>query len=199
MKSGWAASVLLVGPPTSPRVAGSRRIELSDPAEPESRQPYHAGFGTARAVGPELSRLVDSVRQFGKQSVTDLIQHYRAAGYELAGIGVVVGSLIEPERIGNEHIRIHALEGRLFRSVVEEAAAGSEVPCSIWRERDLYAAAAEALRQPEQRVRATVAELGGAVGGSWRAEQKGATVAAWLVLALGVPAAPSRRGKTAFR
>lgn len=184
MKSGWAAAVLLVGSPTSPRVADSRRVELSDPAIPESRQPYHAGFGTARDTGPELSRLLRSVRQFGKRSVTALIRRYQTAGHRVVGVGVIAGSLIDPERIANAHIRIHALEGQLFRSIVEDAAASNALTCSIWRERDVYALASEALRQPERCVRTAVTALrsGSRVAGSWRAEQKAAAVAAWLML-----------------
>jgi hypothetical protein len=185
VKSGWAAVVLLTGSPASPRVADSRRIDLSDPAIPESRQPYHAGFATARGAGPELTRLLRSVRRFGRQSVVDLIRDYEAAGHQLAGVGVVAGSLIDPERIANEHIRIHAHEGRLFRGVVEEAAVRSGLSCAIWRDRDLGGVAAEALRRPEQHVRDTVAALGGAVEGPWRAEQKAAAMAAWLVLTRG--------------
>ncbi|MBI1983965.1 MAG: hypothetical protein HYS61_07180 [Acidobacteria bacterium] len=195
MKSGWAAAVLLIGSARSPRVADSRRIDLSDPAIPESRQPYHAGFGTARRGGPELSRLLRSVRGFGKRSVTGLIRQYKNAGHELTGAGVVVGSLIDPQSIANDHIQIHALEGRLFRRVVQAAAVGSALPCSIWRERDLYAVAVKALRQPEQKVRVTVTALGGAVVGSWRAEQKAAAVAAWLVLAEGGRSTRSARAK----
>lgn len=161
VKSGWAVAVLLTGSPASPAVADSRRIELSDPAIPESRQPYHAGFGTARASGPELSRLLRSVQGFGGQSVAAVIRQYKASGHQLAGAGIVAGSLIEPERIANDHIRIHALEGRLFRRVVEEAAAQSGLPCSVWRERDLYASAAQRLRQAEERVRAVAEERRG--------------------------------------
>lgn len=190
VKSGWAAAVLLVDSPTSPRVADSRRIDLSDPARPECRQPYHAGFGTARGSGPELTRLVRSVRRFGRQSVTAVIRTYATAGHQLAGAGVVVGSLIDPERIANDHIRIHAREGQLFRGVVQEAALTSALPYSIWRERDLYAAAAEGFGQSEQHIRAAVTALGRAVAGAWRAEQKAATLAAWLVLA--APARASR-------
>lgn len=183
MKSGWAAAVLLIGPPASPRVADSRRIDLSDPAIPESRQPYHAGFGTARKSGAGLTHLVRSVRRFGRRSVSSLILTYATAGHLPTGAGLVVGSVIDPDRIANPHIRIHALEGRLFREVVQQTALKSGVPCSVWRERDLYAAAAEALRQPEQYIRSTVAALGRNVQGSWRAEQKAAALAAWLVLA----------------
>lgn len=188
VKSGWAAVVLLVDTPTSPLVADSRRIELSDPALPESRQPYHAGFGTARDSGSELTRLVRSVRRYGRKSVTTVIRTYATAGHQLAGAGIVVGSLIDPERIANEHIRIHAREGQLFRSVVHEAALASMLRCSIWRERDLYAAATERLGQSERHLRATVTALGRGPAGTWRAEQKAATVAAWLVLAAHVRA-----------
>jgi hypothetical protein len=185
VKAGWAAAVLLAGPATSPRVVDSRRVDLSDPADPESRQPYHAGFGTARAAGPELSRSIAAVKRFGRQSVTGLLRHYQTSGHPLRGAGVVVGSFIDPERIANDHIRIHALEGRLFRGVVEDAAAERGLSCSIWRERDLRALAPGILRRPELALRATLAELGRELEGPWRAEQKAAAVAAWLVLALG--------------
>ncbi len=183
VKSGWAAAVLLRGTAASPCLIDSRRIELSDPDIPESRQPYHAGFGTARADGADLTRLVGSVRRFGRRSVKAIIRTYATAGHPLAGAGVVVGSLVDPATIANDHIRIHALEGQLFRGVVQEAALASALPCSIWRERDLYAAAAEALGLSEPSIRRTVTALGRGVAGSWRFEQKAATVAAWVVLA----------------
>jgi hypothetical protein len=164
-------------------VVDSDRIALCDPAIPESRQPYHAGFGTARGSGPELSRLVRSVRRFGRESATVLILRYRLTGHRLVGAGVVVGSTIDPARIANDHIRIHALEGQLFRSVVEDAAIRNKLRCSIWRERDLYEMAAGVVNQPEAELRDTLATLGRGVARPWRAEQKLAALAAWIVLA----------------
>lgn len=183
VKSGWTSAVLLIGSGETLRVVDSRRVELSDPGRPECRQPYHATFGTARSSGPELSRLIASVKGYGRRSVTGVIRQYQAAGHQLHGVGIVVGSLIDPERIANDHIRIHALEGRLFRSVVEDAAAVSRLRVDIWRERDLYALAAAAFEQPESALRAKLSAFGRAAVGSWRAEQKAATLAAWLVLA----------------
>jgi hypothetical protein len=182
VKSGWASAVLLVGPATSPRLVDGRKVDLSDPAIPESRQPYHAGFGTARDAGPERSRLIAGVKRFGRASVTRVIRHYGTFGYPMQGAGVVVGSLIDPERIANDHIRIHALEGQLFRGVVQDAAARCSLSCSTWRDRDLQALAAEHLKQPERTLRETLAALGRDAGGPWRAEQKAAALAAWLVL-----------------
>jgi hypothetical protein len=181
VKSGWAAAVLVAGEPGDVRIADSRRIELSDPDVPESRQPYHEGFGTARAGGDTLTRLLASVRRYGSRSVARLLRDY-GAGRRLAGLGMVVGSLIEPERIANDHIRIHALEGRLFRTVIEEAAGRHHIPSTIWREKELYAAAAALLGRPEPIVRQAVTRLGRDVEGSWRAEQKAAATAAWMVL-----------------
>ncbi len=183
VKSGWASAVVVAGPASAPRVVDSRRVDLSDPAIPESRQPYHGGFGTARSDGPELSRLIASVEKFGRQSVTDFVARCEAAGLRCPVAGIVVGSLIDPKGIGNDHIRVHALEGQLFRSVVHDGAVRSGIACSIWRERDLYAAAEGTLNLPEESLRKTLAALGRTVSGSWRAEQKAAALAAWLVLA----------------
>jgi hypothetical protein len=183
VKSGWASAVLLAGSALSPQVVDSRRVELSDPAIPESVQPFHAGFGTARIHGPELSRMIASVERFGRQSVTAVIRGYQTDGHRLGGAGVVVGSLIDPAQIANEHIRIHALEGQLFRGVVKDAAARSKLAVTVWRARDLYGMASGILKQPEPELRGVLAALGRGISGAWRVEQKAAALAAWLVLA----------------
>ena len=182
VKSGWAAAVLLSGSAKLPRVADSRRVELSDPAVREARQPYHEGFGTARSSGAKLTRLLASIETFGRRSVSDALLSFKDGSYDLAGAGIVVGSLIDPATIANEHIRIHALEGRLFRGIVEEAATTSGLICSTWRERDLYESASRILKQPEDAVRVTLTDMGRGASGGWRAEQKMAALAAWLML-----------------
>ena len=183
VKSGWASAVLLTGPTSSPRVADSRPVELSNPAVPDARQPYHAGFGTAREQGKELTRLVGSVKKFGGQSVTGVLREYRALAPNVSGAGLVVGSLIDPQTIRNDHIRIHALEGQLFRGVLEDALVRSQLSCSIWRERDLFEVGGTRLKLSEPKLRAALSELGRGVAGGWRAEQKKAALAAWLILA----------------
>jgi len=188
VKSGWACAVLVSGSGTSPVVVETRRVELSDPAIPDARQPYHAGFGSARDAGEELSKLVVSVKRFGRASVTTLIREYQS-GHHVGGVGVVVGSLIDPTTIANDHIRIHALEGQLFRGVVEDAAERRGVRCTLWRERDLLSAAMTALKRPEKKLRDIVTALGRDIDGPWRAEHKAATLAAWLVLAARKPPA----------
>jgi hypothetical protein len=182
VKSGWACAVVLDGPVASPNVVASRRIELSDPADAQSRQPYHAATGTARKPGPQLDKLVASVEKFGQQSVDAFIREQEKAGRRFDGVGIVVGSLIDPTQIANDHIRIHALEGQLFRGIVKAATDRRELAASVWRERDLYGFAEKELKRPEGELRRTVAELGRSLTGPWRAEHKAASVAAWLAL-----------------
>ncbi len=183
VKSGWATAVLLVGPRSAPRVADRCIAELSDPAVPEARQPFHAGLGRHEARGARaVARLVRSVERFAHRSVARLIADYRAAGHRLRGVGIVVGSTVDPATIGNEHIRAHAEEGRLFRTVIETAARKCRLRPRVTVEKELYAVAATALRVVVPRLNARVAALGEAVEGSWRSEDKAAALAAWMVL-----------------
>jgi len=143
VKSGWASVVLLDGPESEPAVRRSQRLELCDPSVPEARQPYHAGFGKARTEDETLHRLVAEVERFGTRAVAELLTEYRSdKERRIVGAGLVVGSLIDPDTIANPHIRIHALEGRLFRQCVEAGARECQMAMRTWRERSLYADAA---------------------------------------------------------
>jgi hypothetical protein len=197
VKSGWASAVLVTGADGSPKVEDSRRVELSDPGIPESRQPYHAGFGTARDGGPELARLIASVEQYGTRSVVRLLEQWQIAGHRPGGVGLVVGSMVDPDSLANPHFRIHALEGRLFRRVVENGARQRGISSALWRERDLYAAAAELLSRSQQKINDVLQAVRPPVARSWRAEEKAATLAAWLVLAGEPSREPVRRRRAA--
>ena len=181
IKSGWAAVVLVTGSAADPAVTWSRRVEISDPEEPDAKQPYHAGFGTARGAGDELKRLVASVKSYGRTSVGRTLREC-ADAHVIRGVGVVVGSLIDPKSIANDHIRIHAMEGQLFRTVVIDAAEARGLRCQVHRGRDLFAVAAKKLHLPEPSIRKTLAAIGRHVDGGWRAEQKAAALSAWMLL-----------------
>jgi len=181
VKSGWTAAVLLGGSKDAPEVLDCKRVEISDPNIPDAKQPYHAGFGTARDAGDELKRLVSSVKSYGRKSVKVVLREYAKHG-TLKAAGVVVGSLIDPNTIGNDHIRIHAMEGQLFRGVVIDAAEKSGFKCTVIRERDLYADAAKRLKKSESAIRRTLTAIGREVDGGWRSEQKAAALIAWVLL-----------------
>jgi hypothetical protein len=177
-------AVLVEGPARSPRVVDRRAIELSDARVPTSRQPYHAVRdappGKAVKLERRLRGLVERVTQ---RSLAALLKEYHRQGHSVRRVALVVGSLIDPAKIGNDHIRAHALEGQLFRSALERAARAARLPCTTLVERALYDTAATRLKRPAAALRRTVTDLGGALGGPWRADEKAATLAAWLALA----------------
>lgn len=179
VKSGWAAVVLVSGPKSAPQLLDSRIIDLSDPAVPESRQPYHAGFGTAQSDTSKVDRLVRGIERFSQQALARLLGEWRA-GRTVRAAGVVVPSLTDPATIASPHMRAHASEGRLFRTVVIDGLEQCGVGVRVILERDVYALLGKALRRPATRVKAQVTALGDAAG-RWRAEQKVAAAAAWLI------------------
>src|SRR5262245_61010634 len=181
VKSGWAAAVLLAGPIDTPQALDRRIVELSDPDVPETRQPYHAAMGTLEEDEGKIRHRTKAVRDAATRSVAELLDYVRAAGQLLLGAGLVIGSQIDPATIANPHIRAHALEGRLFRTVLEEALQSHGLRCWVAAERNAYKEAAGVLARPEADVKRMLAGLGRSLGGPWRAEEKLAALAAWMV------------------
>lgn len=198
-KTGWAAVVLLGGASggtgNGPRVLDARRIELCDPAHPDSRQPYHAGFGTFNQNDAEVKRLVRGVHRYAARVMKGLLDEYARAGRAPIAGAVVAGSAIDPAKIANLHMRAHALEGRLYREVIEEGLAAAGIECALLLERDLFERASERLELQSGALKKAATELGRDVDGGWRAENKAAAVAAWVALE-GAGAARVARGRS---
>src|SRR5229473_5170520 len=147
VKSGWAVAVLMSGSLRSPQLCDSCVINLSDPRDPATRQPYHAAMGLLETNARKLKRRTQSVRRTTEQSVVDLLQRYIDNDYKIRFAGLVVGSVIDPGAIANPHIRAHALEGHLFRTTLEAALQSRGIRCAIFTERDTYVTASNVLRQ----------------------------------------------------
>jgi len=182
VKSGWAASVLLAGSVRAPELCESLVIELSDPRDPTTLQPYHASMGRLEINAVELKRRTQSVNRTAKKAVAVLLQRSTDNGYTIPRAGLVVGSQINPDAIANPHIRAHALEGRLFRTTLETALRSQGVHCSVFTERNAYAEAANILGQSPERIKRAIADLGRSQKSPWRADQKMAALAAWVSL-----------------
>jgi hypothetical protein len=177
VKSGFAIAVALEGPVSAPNALFRRVVEMSDPKVPETRQPYHDGFYHTEEDAREIARRVKIVERCARQSVTALLKDAR-----VARAGVVVGSTIDPEKVGNQHIRAHALEGRLFRTVLEDALRSRGVDCQVIVEKQLAATTTAGLQRPPREISRTLDGFGKALGSPWRADEKAAATAAWLAL-----------------
>ena len=183
VKSGWAASVVLTGPVQSPRVLGQGIVELSDPAVQESRQPHHAGTGALETDAAKVSLRVQIIRDCTNESVTKLLESYRSKECNIHRAALAVGSMIDPTTITNPHIRAHAFEGQLFRTVLQEALSAQGLRCSVVVERRAFSEGAAMLALSEVELRRRLSNLGREQSGPWRSEQKMAALVAWMALA----------------
>ncbi len=183
VKSGWAMAVLLAGASNAPKLVKCQAILLSDPKIPESKQPCHAAFDLPEKVGKALTnKLRKVVVAAARKSVKELLKQASADGYSVTGAGLVVGSLVDPATLHNDHIRAHGLEGQMFRTALENALAKQEIPCNVLLEKTAYMTASTALRKSAAEAKKVISDLGDSHQGSWRAEEKLAALAAWMAL-----------------
>ena len=125
------------------------------------------------------------VRNVSRQALTKLIKCYKKKQFQVQRAALVVGSRIDPATIGNPHIRAHALEGRLFRSVVEEGLHVHDIRTELLLGREVYSSMAARLKRSTDDLRHAIENLGrsrAAIDRPWRAEQKLAALAALFVL-----------------
>src|SRR2546422_583979 len=107
VKSGWATGVLVAGPASAPRALDRRVVELSDPAVPTSRQPYHAVMSATGAASRRVEqRLLRVVTAAAQRSVRELLERYRH-GARLAGRAVLRGGGARGVRSGCRAAEAH--------------------------------------------------------------------------------------------
>lgn len=182
VKSGWATAALLAG--SANQLVTCKAVLLSDPKVPQSKQPHHPALELPHKEGKAVtSKLRSVVRGAAKKSIKELLKEARGALYEVRGAALVVGSVVDPSTLHNEHIRAHGLEGQLFRTVLEDALEAQEIPCGVYLEKGAYEAVAPVLRKNAAQAKRTIANLSESHNGSWRAEEKLAALAGWGALA----------------
>jgi len=183
VKSGWAMAVLLAGSSSAPKLVRCQAILLSDPKIPQSKQPHHAALDRPEKEGKAIAeKLCHVVAGAAKQSVQELLAQAAVDGYGVMGAVLVVGSLVDPATLHNEHIRAHGLEGQLFRTALEDALREQRIPSRVLVEKNAYILASSALGKSAPQAKKIVAWLGESHDGAWRAEEKLAALAAWIAL-----------------
>jgi hypothetical protein len=183
VKSGWATAVLLSGDPDAPCAVDRSIVELSDETVPQSRQPYHAATGKEETDPAKIRKRIAVVRRAANRSVRELVERHRSLVPGVRGATLIVGSVIDPESIANPHIRAHAYEGQLFRTVVADALDECGVASQVVTEREAYAKGAALLGRSEAAIRTTLDAMRAEMGRPWGADEKLAALAAWMTLA----------------
>jgi hypothetical protein len=175
IKSGFAIAAIVERGVDGSVIEAVRKVPLASEDLPQSRFPYHPTIELPERQGAALSdKAVKEVRRVAAQEMRKVLEEFD--GIECAAL--VVGSVIDPDSLGNPHVRVHALEGKLFREVVAEALKKRGIDCGVLVERDAYAKAAPTLASTEPKLRAEIAALGHGRIKPWRAEEKLATLAA---------------------
>ena len=186
VRTGRAIVVALAAPAANPRILFRREVQLCDPRVPESRQPYHGAIMPFIPAAPSaVARGRKAAERVAVAAVKELVEELNAAGCRPSGITLVVASNPNPAKLGSEHVRAHALEGILFREVLEAGARACRVPACTILEREALARASAALRRPAAGLQGAVAQFGAQVGRPWRAYEKSAALGAWLALVTG--------------
>ena len=175
IKSGFVIAAIVARSGDGFAIEAVCTVALSSEELPQSRFPFHPTIELPEGQGAALcEKAVKEVRRTAAREMRKVLQEY--AGIKHAGI--VVGSVIDPDSLGNPHVRVHALEGKLFRDVVAEALAEHGIDCGVLVERDAYAKVAADVAATEQRIRTEIAALGQGRIKPWRSEEKLATLAA---------------------
>ncbi|HTQ13950.1 MAG TPA: hypothetical protein VMH86_08735 [Rhizomicrobium sp.] len=183
--SGWAAAIVLTGTPKNPRIALRRRIELCDPSIEGSKQPFHHAepmpFPKAKDF---IARCAKSTDALARSSVAALVTASDGAAPGGACILAAAGRPLPDLRaILASHALIHTAEGEFYRDALARACGELNVKAGRLGERDAASWTASRLGIPEGELKARLVEMGRALGPPWTADEKLATMGAWLVLA----------------
>jgi len=184
--SGWAAAVALGGSPNSPEVIDRRRIALIESGSPGGAQPYHG----ARTMDlPKAEEFITAVIAAIDRSTLVAVRAFAEAisgnSHAIACCGIVLASgrpLPSLEATLRSHAMVHAAEGELYRAAIARAAKNLSWRCVRVPERDLYKLAAKHLRISEPKLKLRITEMGRTLGSPWSADEKCATLVAWLAL-----------------
>jgi hypothetical protein len=184
--SGWAAAVALGGSPRSPEVIDRRRSSLIEPGSPGGVQPYHAARTMDLAKAEEfIATVIVAIDHSALLAVRAFAEDISEQGCSVASCGIVLASgraLPSLESTLRSHAMVHTAEGELYRSAIAKAAKALNLQCVRVPERDLYKFAAKQLHIPEPKLKVRIAEMGRSQGSPWSADEKCATLVAWLAL-----------------
>jgi hypothetical protein len=180
---------MLAGSATAPRVLARERIEMAEPRLAGSRQPYHQLEGLPLAEARRrLPRYEASAEALAREGLDALAARARAAGADARAAGILeasgrAGATLEV--ILASHALIHAADGNHFRAALTRGCQALGLPVTRVPQRELTGRAAAALGKTPDEMGTAVSGLGRGLGAPWGADQKGAALLAWLLLATG--------------
>jgi hypothetical protein len=185
--SGWAAAVVLSGPPDDPFVVDRRKIRLVKTFTYIFRQPYHTAEKMPLQDATKFIRNVQSeAKRLALSSLRSLQTDLAEGDFKIVRTALLLASgraLPKLEQILASHALIHTADGELFRDGLRAACARCHFSLAGIREKELVAAATKALGVQEAVLKPRLAAFGKSLGPPWSQDEKFAALAAWLTLA----------------
>jgi len=182
-KTGRAIAVVLGGSADNPVVITKLELPLTDPKVPATFQPYHEvmdlPWDQSQKAVRTYTRAIEAVARKG---LAGLIKKLRTDGFNVKAVGIVGAKDRDLAHIGNYHIRAHAAEGVLFRRVLDLAAEANGLKWRAFADKEFEKIVASELGQKAESVKRKLNEISRVVPAPWRADEKQAATAAWLVL-----------------
>jgi predicted NBD/HSP70 family sugar kinase len=162
-RSGWAAMVVA----STVAVVERRHINLAGSGPPHTVQPYHAARGLGLSDAEKaIERAASRARQLAANAIREALSEHNIVG---CGVGHDPNQKRPPlAKILASHPLLHTAEGLLFRTAIADAAAECGLTVVAVPERDLPVQ--PALERPQ--------------GAPWRQDEKLATAAALIALAV---------------
>jgi hypothetical protein len=182
-KTARAIAVVLGGSVDAPLVLTKLEIPLADPKIPATAQPYHEvmdlPWDESQKAVRKSARAIEAI---ARKALASLTKKLKSERMRVIGVGIVGAKDRDLARIGNYHIRAHAAEGVLFRRVLDLAADANGLRRRTFSDREIDELAKTELGAQSDAVKRKVSDLGRSLAPPWRADEKQAAIAAWLVL-----------------
>jgi hypothetical protein len=182
-KTARAIAVVLGGTIDSPTVLAKTELRLVDPKIPTTAQPYHEVMDLAwKDSQREVRKYARAIERVAKAALSKLVKEQQVNGMQVRGVGIIGAPDRDLARMGNPHIRAHAAEGILFRRVLDLAAEANGLKWRTFSDRQFEQIARAELGSSAATLKRKIDGLGRNLVPPWRADEKQAAMAAWLVL-----------------
>jgi hypothetical protein len=182
IRSGLAIAVAVRGDDRAWTILSRHEVPLTEGTHQYARFPFHPALEMASgdAAQKATREALAAIKATTKKEIAALVK----ALQPLDAAALVVGSVIDPAKVSNPHIRAHAAEGRLFRETIGSELESHGVPYKVMVERGGYALVARQLKSTEAQLRGEVDKHGKGIVKPWRADEKLAALGAhWVARA----------------
>ncbi|HEY7700266.1 MAG TPA: hypothetical protein VIE88_17705 [Vicinamibacteria bacterium] len=179
--TGWAASVVVEGPPGNPRLLDRRRVRLAESDDTLQAEVYHRAAEMTGAAAAKFVRAAEAAAaRRAEEALRALLE-----GRGLVTVALLTGAAKLPADLAGilrSHPLIHTAEGVFYR----EALAGAAEKCGLAvvriPRRELQDRFASALRMDDGKARELLKAMGQEAGPPWARDQKDGAMAALVAL-----------------